>query len=116
MAVLRGNAVDLLKLLYDTLRNKPIIIKYNYSSYNRYLNADEIIYLSKTDKYVFKILSLSLMHSGKMLIKVLVKLGFKPPRSYILLHSRAYSAWASYIIYTLNSLGYTYIPLSEVLK
>ncbi|PUA33847.1 MAG: hypothetical protein B7O98_00030 [Zestosphaera tikiterensis] len=114
VAVLSGNAVGVLELLYRTLRGSPLEVLYEYESLNRYLRPEEVEFISKAmDLKPFNALLTYLASSSRELVQALLNVGIKPPRRYILIHGKATSTWASYLIYVLSGVGFTHAYVGD---
>jgi len=115
-AVLRGSAVGILSLLYEALSKNPPEAVYSYESINRYTAPEEFEYMHKLGGQSLKTVLAALDASVKTVVETLTEAGYRPPQVYTLIHSKATSTWASYVIFTLNSLGYVYRPFAEVMR
>jgi len=112
ITTLKGPASSVLRLLYDTLRENPLGVRYSYESINRYLSIEELLYINRGGSRVLEAVSTALNTSSKAVAEALLKTGYTPPRHYTVIHGKALSTWASNLIYTLNSLGYSYVPFT----
>jgi len=115
-AVLSGPATGVLRLFYEALRENPPEAVYSYESINRYTAPEEFEYMRKLGGQSLKTVLAALDASVKTVVETLTEAGYRPPLVYTLIHSKATSTWASYVIYTLNSLGYVYRPFAEVMR
>jgi len=112
ITTLKGPASSVLRLLYDSLRENPLGVRYSYESINRYLSIEELLYINSGGSRVLEAMSTALNTSSRVVAEALLKSGYTPPRQYTVIHGRALSTWASNLIYTLNSLGYAYVPFT----
>jgi len=116
MAVLRGPAVGILKLLYDALVKKPVEALYSYESINRYMGVEEISFMYRSGGWSLRAIIAALESSAGAVVKALVENGYRPPQPFTIIHTRAASTWASFTAYALSSMGFVYIPFAEVLS
>lgn len=108
---LNGNAAGILDLFYRALKERPVEARFDYRSLNRYLSLEELEFMGRiANLSSFKTLSLALSMSGRLVVEALLMADVRPPRPFILIHGKALSTWASYLIYMLNNAGYTYVP------
>jgi len=107
--ILKGPVLGVLNLLYNTLKKNPLKLKYNYDSINRHLDPLEIKFLTeKSNIGLINALAASLTNSSKTVVKALLKEDLKPPMQFTVLHCKAMSSWASFLVYSLVNAGYKY--------
>ncbi len=107
--VLKGPSIAVLNLLYRSLRENPLHLKYNYASSNRYLTREELDKLSNGEAMgPFKVVERALTRDLEILAEALARHELTPPAAFDVLHCRAYAAWASFITYSLLKSGYKY--------
>jgi len=111
---LRGRAREMLKLLYDALKENPAEARYSYESINRRMRFGELAQLLASNGKTFRAVRTSLELSSRSLVDAMIKSGYRPPMAFTLLHSKAMSTWASYAVQALSLLGYSYRSFAEV--
>ena len=107
--ILQGTVTAVLNLLYNTLRKNPLAVKYKYDSPNTYLTRDEIHYIETGEPNdTLDTLLTSLATESKNIIQALLETGLRPPKQFTVLHCKAASTRASFIVHSLVNAGYTY--------
>ncbi|MEB3845475.1 MAG: DUF58 domain-containing protein [Desulfurococcales archaeon] len=108
--ILDGTVMAVLELLYRTLRENPLELKYEYQSLNTYLSRGEIEYMLENNaEPPYKVIATSFLIDHEAITRVLHEARIEPPMDFAVVHCKPASSRASFLVYTLSRAGYRYV-------